>query len=155
LPSVCWQTRQQETTALRRAMKGLQALEDSLPYDHHKRIREDIPVGVYDVIADFGQARGGQYRNDSAKRKLSRAPLCRTILCARTSCANRNIFEGTSRAFAAAVGEDQAKELTSDGNFYRTLWHEVGHYLASIGPKTAAISIRPDGRRQRAGRDES
>jgi len=40
-----------------------------------------------------------------------------------------NIFEGTSRSFAAAVGEDQAKALTSDGNFYRTLWHEVGHYL--------------------------
>jgi len=40
-----------------------------------------------------------------------------------------NIFEGTSRTFAVAVGEDQAKELTSDGNFYRTLWHEVGHYL--------------------------
>jgi hypothetical protein len=40
-----------------------------------------------------------------------------------------NIFEGTSRTFAAAVGEEQARELTSDGNFYRTLWHEVGHYL--------------------------
>src|SRR5438132_5197621 len=38
-------TRQQETTALRQAMKGLQSLEDSLPYEHHKRIREDIPVG--------------------------------------------------------------------------------------------------------------
>jgi hypothetical protein len=40
-----------------------------------------------------------------------------------------NIFAGTSRGFAAAVGEDEAKALTSDGNFYRTLWHEVGHYL--------------------------
>ncbi len=52
-------TRQQETTALRQAMKGLQALEDSLPYDHHKKVREDIPVGVYDVAADFAQSRGG------------------------------------------------------------------------------------------------
>ena len=51
--------RQPETKALRQAMNGLQGLEDSLPYDHHKKIREDIPVGVYDVIADFGQARGG------------------------------------------------------------------------------------------------
>jgi hypothetical protein len=40
-----------------------------------------------------------------------------------------SIFESTSATFAAAVGEAQAKELTSDGNFYRTLWHEVGHYL--------------------------
>src|SRR4030095_16741127 len=30
-----FKTRQQETTALRQAMKGLQALEDSLPYAHH------------------------------------------------------------------------------------------------------------------------
>jgi hypothetical protein len=40
-----------------------------------------------------------------------------------------NIFEGTSKTIAAAVGEDQARELTNQGNFYRTLWHEVGHYL--------------------------
>src|SRR6185312_4166171 len=30
---------------------------------------------------------------------------------------------------AAAIGPEQAKGLTPDGNFYRTLWHEVGHYL--------------------------
>src|SRR5829696_350495 len=52
-------TLQKETTDLRKAMKGLQALEESLPYQNHKRVREDIPVGVYEVIADFGQARGG------------------------------------------------------------------------------------------------
>jgi hypothetical protein len=40
-----------------------------------------------------------------------------------------SIFEGTSKTLAAAIGEQQAKELTPDGNFYRTLWHEVGHYL--------------------------
>src|SRR5258708_4787693 len=48
-------TRQQETTALRQAMQGLQALDASLPYDHHKKVREDIPVAVYDVLADFCQ----------------------------------------------------------------------------------------------------
>ena len=40
-----------------------------------------------------------------------------------------NIFVSTGSTFEAAVGPEQAKELTSDGNFYRTLWHEVGHYL--------------------------
>src|ERR1041385_785397 len=54
-----FQTRQAETTALRQAMKGLQVLEDSLPYNNHKKVREDIPLGVYDVVADFGQSRGG------------------------------------------------------------------------------------------------
>jgi hypothetical protein len=122
-------TRQQETTALRQAMKGLQALEDSLPYDHRKRIREDIPVGVYDVIADFGQARGGNTATILPNESYLARRYGRTILLRANIMREPNIFEGTSRAFAAAVGEDQAKELTSDGNFYRTLWHEVGHYL--------------------------
>ena len=122
-------TRQQETTALRQAMKGLQALEDSLPYDHHKRIREDIPVGVYDVVADFGQARGGNTATILPNESYLARRYGRTILLRANIMREPNIFEGTSRAFAAAVGEDQAKELTSDGNFYRTLWHEVGHYL--------------------------
>ena len=122
-------TRQQETTALRQAMKGLQALEDSLPYDRHKRIREDIPVGVYDVIADFGQARGGNTATILPNESYLARRYGRTILLRANIMREPNIFEGTSRNFAAAVGEDQAKELTSDGNFYRTLWHEVGHYL--------------------------
>ena len=122
-------TRQQETTALRQAMKGLQALEDSLPYDHHKKIREDIPVGVYDVVADFGQARGGNTATILPNESYLARRYGRTILLRANIMREPNIFEGTSRSFAAAVGEAQAKELTSDGNFYRTLWHEVGHYL--------------------------
>ena len=122
-------TRQQETSALRQAMKGLQALEDSLPYDHHKKVREDIPVGVYDVIADFGQARGGNTATILPNESYLARRYGRTILLRANIMREPNIFEGTARAFAAAVGEDQAKELTSDGNFYRTLWHEVGHYL--------------------------
>ncbi|MDX6556982.1 MAG: hypothetical protein QOF72_31 [Blastocatellia bacterium] len=122
-------TRQQETSALRQAMKGLQALEDSLPYDHHKKVREDIPVGVYDVVADFGQARGANTATILPNESYLARRYGRTILLRANIMREPNIFEGTSRGFAAAVGEDQAKALTSDGNFYRTLWHEVGHYL--------------------------
>lgn len=122
-------TRQQETSALRQAMKGLQALEDSLPYDHHKKVREDIPVGVYDVVADFGQARGANTATILPNESYLARRYGRTILLRANIMREPNIFEGTSRTFAAAVGENQAKELTSDGNFYRTLWHEVGHYL--------------------------
>ena len=122
-------TRQQETAALRQAMKGLQALEDSLPYDHHKKIREDIPVGVYDVVADFGQSRGGNTATILPNESYLARRYGRTILLRANIMREPNIFAGTSRTFTAAVGEDQAKELTSDGNFYRTLWHEVGHYL--------------------------
>jgi hypothetical protein len=123
------QTRQQETTALRAAMKGLQALEDSLPYEHHKKVREDIPVGVYDVVADFGQSRGGNTATILPNESYLARRYGRTILLRANIMRDPNIFEGTSKTLAAAVGEQQAKELTSEGNFYRTLWHEVGHYL--------------------------
>ena len=121
--------RQQETTALRQAMKGLQALEDSLPYKNHKKVREDIPVGVYDVVADFGQSRGGNTATILPNESYLARRYGRTILLRANIMREPNIFEGTSRAFAAAVGEEEAKALTPDGNFYRTLWHEVGHYL--------------------------
>ena len=122
-------TRQAETTALRQAMKGLQALEDSLPYKNHKKIREDIPVGVYDVIADFGQSRGGNTATILPNESYVARRYGRTILLRTNIMRDPSIFEGTSKTLAAAIGEQQAKELTPDGNFYRTLWHEVGHYL--------------------------
>ena len=122
-------SRQEETTALRQAMKGIQALEDSLPYKHHKKVREDIPVGVYDVVADFGQSRGGNTATILPNESYLARRYGRTILLRANIMRDTSIFEGTSRTFAAAVGEEQAKALTPDGNFYRTLWHEVGHYL--------------------------
>jgi hypothetical protein len=122
-------TRQQETTALRQAMKGLQALEDSLPYQHHKKVREDIPVGVYDVVADFGQARGGNTATILPNESYLARRYGRTILLRANIMRDPNIFESTSSTFAAAVGSQQAKDLTNEGSFYRTLWHEVGHYL--------------------------
>ena len=124
-----FQTRQAETTALREAMKGLQALEDSLPYKNHKKVREDIPVGVYDVLADFGQSRGGNTATILPNESYVARRYGRTILLRANIMRDPNIFEGTSKTLAAAIGEQQAKDLTPDGNFYRTLWHEVGHYL--------------------------
>jgi hypothetical protein len=121
--------RQQETTSLRQAMKGLQALEESLPYDHHKRVREDIPVGVYDVVADFGQTRGGNTATILPNESYLARRYGRTILLRANIMRDQNIFQASSGTLAAALGEDEAKALTADGNFYRTLWHEVGHYL--------------------------
>ena len=123
------QSRQEETAALRQAMKGIQALEDSLPYKNHKKVREDIPVGVYDVVADFGQSRGGNTATILPNESYLARRYGRTILLRANIMRDNSIFESTSRTFAAAVGEEQAKALTPDGNFYRTLWHEVGHYL--------------------------
>jgi hypothetical protein len=121
--------RDQETIALRQALKGLQALEDSLPYENHKKINEDIPVGVYDVIADFGQARGGNTATILPNESYLARRYGRTILLRANIMREPNLFQRTSGSFAAAVGPEAAKDLTSDGNFYRTLWHEIGHYL--------------------------
>jgi hypothetical protein len=125
-----------ETTALRQAMKGMQALEDSLPYDHHKRIREDIPVGVYDVIADFGQTRGGNTATILPNESYLARRYGRTILLRANIMRDPNIFSSVSQTLEAALGVEQAKALTPDGNFYRTLWHEVGHYLGVDRTKT-------------------
>jgi hypothetical protein len=122
-------TRQAETAALRQAMKGLQALEDSLPYDHHKKVREDIPVGVYDVVADFGQSRGANTATILPNESYLARRYGRTILLRANIMRDPNINQATSGILQAAVGPEQAKALTPDGNFYRTLWHEVGHYL--------------------------
>ena len=123
------QSRPQETAALRQAMKGIQALEDSLPYQHHKKVKEDIPVGVYDVVADFGQSRGGNTATILPNESYLGRRYGRTILLRANIMRDASIFEGTSSGLAAALGAEQAKALTPDGNFYRTLWHEVGHYL--------------------------
>jgi hypothetical protein len=122
-------TRLQETAALRQAMKGLQAIEDSLPYEHHKKIREDIPVGVYDVVADFAQSRGGNTATILPNESYLARRYGRTILLRANIMRDPNIFVSTEGTLEAAVGPEQAKELTPEGNFYRTLWHEVGHYL--------------------------
>jgi len=121
--------RREESVALRAAMRGLQSLEDSLPYARHKRVREDIPVGVYDVIADFGQARGGNTATILPNESYLARRYGRTILLRANIMRSPEIFEGTNRAWEAAVLPAHAKELTPDGTFYRTLWHEVGHYL--------------------------
>ncbi len=122
-------TRRAESDALKAAMRGLQSLEDSLPYARHKRVREDIPVGVYDVIADFGQARGGNTATILPNENYLARRYGRTILLRANIMRSPEIFEGTNRAWEAAVAPAHAAELTSDANFYRTLWHEVGHYL--------------------------
>jgi hypothetical protein len=121
--------RQQETTELQRAMKGLQILENSLPYEHHKKVREDIPVGVYDVIADFGQSRGGNTATILPNESYLARRYGRTILLRSNIMRNPDIFGSASHAWEAAVAPAHKDELTSGGNFYRTLWHEVGHYL--------------------------
>ncbi len=118
-----------DTDKLRAALGGLQAFEDSLPYQHHKRVRENIPVGVYDVIADFGQARGGNTASILPNDPLMARRYGRIILLRANIMRNPEIAEAQERTWRAVMAPAHAGELTPDGEFQRTLWHEIGHYL--------------------------
>src|SRR6185295_6208013 len=86
----------------------------------------------------FGQARGGNTATILPNESYLARRYGRTILLRANIMQDRNIFESTSTTFAAAVGNEQAKALTNEGSFYRTLWHEVGHYLG--------VDLTKDGR---------
>jgi len=122
-------TRIKETADLRQGLKGLQALEDSLPYSARKRVREDIPVGVYDVIADFGQSRGLNTATILPNEAYLSRRYGRTILLRVNIMRDPVLFSATGGAWQAAMAAPHDAELTSEAGFQRTLWHEVGHYL--------------------------
>jgi hypothetical protein len=118
-----------ESTALRKALAGIQELENSLPSDRHKRVIEDIPVGVYDVIADFGQARGGNTATNLPNEAYLVERYGSLILLRANIMRDPDLFAGSNRNWTSAVAREFQGDLTTDGNFHRTLWHEIGHYL--------------------------
>jgi hypothetical protein len=117
------------TEDVRKATRGLQALENTLPYSPHKPVREDIPVVIADVLADFGQCRGTNTAtilpndNDHARR------YGRIIVMRRNIMVDSVITESGRAAWRAAVVPAHADDFDPEGNFQRTLWHELGHYL--------------------------
>jgi hypothetical protein len=117
------------SAALREAVKGLQEVENALPYENHKRVREDIPVGVYQVIADFGQARGTNTATILPNDALLAGRYGRTILLRANIMRNPDLFASSDSAWRAAVADAFDEDLGPDGDFQRTLWHEIGHYL--------------------------
>jgi hypothetical protein len=129
---------EEKSRALAAAMTELQSIENSLPYEHRKRVRSQVPVGVYNVVADFGQARGANTAtilpNDADHaRKYGRIVLIRNNILT-----NPEIFENRKRRYTAVLDPEYHEHLTMDGGFNRTLWHEIGHYLG--------VSVTADGR---------
>lgn len=118
-----------ESEAVRGALGDLQAFETSLPYKHPKRVRDRIPVGVYDVIADFGQARGGNTATILPNEAYLANRYGRTILLRANILRDPTLFAGNSGVWRAVIAPAHAKDLTAEGAFQYTLWHEIGHYL--------------------------
>jgi hypothetical protein len=119
----------EQSARLARALAGIQKIEDALPYSRPKRVRENIPVGVYNIVADFGQARGGNTATILPNEAAHARKYGRTILLRYNIMTDPDRFEAASARFAAAVGPEFHGHLTLQGGFERTLWHEVGHYL--------------------------
>lgn len=117
------------TARLQQALQGLQALEDSLPYEPHKAVSSDIPVGVYHVIADFAQARGTNTATILPNDPLHARRYGRTILLRANIMTHPDLFSNGRAAWEAVVAEPFRGHLGPSGPFNRTLWHEVGHYL--------------------------
>jgi hypothetical protein len=117
------------TEQLRKMLGGLQAVEDALPYEPHKRVRDEISVGVYDVVVDFGQARGTNTATILPNDALFSRRYGRTILLRANLMKNPTLFAADERVWRAATSDVHAQDLKPEGNFERTLWHEIGHYL--------------------------
>jgi len=111
------------------ALGSLQDIQDNLPFAAKRRVQQDIPVGVYNIIADFGQSRGGNTASILPNEADHARKYGRTILLRYNIMADPDLFEDGEKRFQAAVIPRQAEDLSVDGPFYRTLWHEVGHYL--------------------------
>jgi hypothetical protein len=92
-------------------------------------VREDIPVGVYSVVADFGQSRGTNTATILPNESEHTRKYGRTILLRSNIMRKPELFEIRQTAFRAAVAKEFFDDLEVDGGFYRTLWHEIGHYL--------------------------
>lgn len=117
------------TAELMRGLGGLQEIEDALPYEPKKRVRADIPVGVYEVIADFGQARGLNTATILPNDVLFTRRYGRTILLRRNIMLHPEVAAVAARRWKAAVVPALGELPVAEGNFWRTLWHEIGHYL--------------------------
>lgn len=120
---------------LARGLSGLQAIEDSLPWRSDRKVRSEVSAGVYDVVADFGQARGTNTATILPNDALFSRRYGRTILMRANVLRNDGLAGLAERRWRAAVAAVHADADLGEGGFRRTLWHEVGHYL---GPDRTA-----------------
>jgi len=118
-----------QSNTLAAAIGDMQAIEDALPYGANKKLRSNIPIGVYDVIADFGQSRGTNTATILPNEGHLSRQYGRTILIRSNVLTNAELFKEKDRSFAAAVAPESHGDHVLQGDFYRTLWHEIGHYM--------------------------
>ena len=115
-------------------------------------------MGVYDVIADFGQARGTNTATILPNESATCAPLRAHDPAAREHHAPPGAVRRTAAgAWEAADGRGlPTSHLGRSGDFYRTLWHEIGplprRRRDREGPRRSSPALEDNA--ERAGGDE-
>jgi hypothetical protein len=111
-------------------LRHLQAIEDRLPIDRHRIVPPEVPIGIFDAVADFGHQRSiGAIAEilpndpDLLRKYGRRIVLTHNLITAPGPMARR------IRNWRAATAPAHHADLTPDGNFDATVWHEIGHYL--------------------------
>ncbi len=117
------------SNALNEALTDIQSVEDALPYENRKTVRSNIPVGVYNVVADFGQCRGTNTATILPNDAEHTRKYGRTILLRYNIMTHPALFRLALEKYRTAMAPEFDDDLTLQAGFQRTLWHEVGHYL--------------------------
>lgn len=120
---------QEASEKLASGISNLQEIHDALPITFPRTINSNLSLGVYDVIADFGQSRGANTATILPNEAEQSRKYGRTIMLRHNIMTNPVLFDNAQARFAAAVAEDYENDISMEGQFQRTLWHEVGHYL--------------------------
>ena len=123
--------RRKETDEVRQATRGLQALQQTLPHSQarERTVRTEISIGFYDVIADFGEARGINSATILPNESYLVRRHGRTIALRANLLDAPPIAEAQQRVWQAVVAPQHRADYTTRGEVEDTKWHEVGHYL--------------------------
>jgi hypothetical protein len=117
---------------VRDRLSHLQAVEDALPSTTHRTVRMDIPIGSFDLVAAFAQARGVVAEILPNDPELTRK-YGRKIVLRRNLSIDVERFKRIRTRWDVAFGSNHAGELTPEGAYDQVIGHELGHYL---GPDT-------------------
>jgi hypothetical protein len=89
----------EKSDELSAALGGLQSIQDRLPVGTARKIQSDISVGVYNILADFGQSRGANTATILPNDANHTRKYGRTILLRYNIMANPGLFEDGRQLF--------------------------------------------------------
>jgi hypothetical protein len=121
--------REAESRAVEAALGGLQSVHDNLPHTFPRRLPERVPVGVYDVVADFGDARADNNASILPSDPDHTERYGRLILLRANILDDPDLELLYTPTWRAAIVAEQQADYIPAARAQRTLWHEIGHYV--------------------------